>query len=296
MLLRACWWYGQRKRLVQVQAKVVAGPGGGGVTCYYIRTFLHTTTFSPSALSLPFPALEGGCLSRAYAEQQESCCCWRELHWLTRRAKANTLPTSRLLPARERRERVSSYPCPPFGSPIAPPSRTSSSRSSSRTRSTRSSTRVSSVFRGVSCAIRPIRSTRSILCRRPSREIAPQSLFECVWRSTQEIGIDYQGTNYYSCCYQTCLYHAHIVVRLLSSVLLLSPTAPATSPVCSHCAVVSTYPSTPAEHPTQTDARLRSCLPPPTTTSPTTSPTIPSSRTPAPNPLPVLQALAALQR
>ena len=106
LLLRACWWYGQRKRLVQVQAKVVAGPGGGGVTCYYIRTFLHTTTFSPSALSLPFPALEGGCLSRAYAEQQESCCCWRELHWLTRRAKANTLPTSRLLPARERRARL----------------------------------------------------------------------------------------------------------------------------------------------------------------------------------------------
>jgi hypothetical protein len=69
LLLRACWWYGQRKRLVQVQAKVVAGPGGGGVTCYYIRTFLHTTTFSPSALSLPFPAW------REAACRERTCMC-----------------------------------------------------------------------------------------------------------------------------------------------------------------------------------------------------------------------------
>lgn len=148
----------------------------------YIPTYHYFLTIRAV---ITVPCLEGGCPSRAYAEKQESCCCWRELHWLTRRAKANTLPTSRLLPARERRERVSSYPCPPFGSPIAPPSRTSSSRSSSRTRSTRSSTRVSPVFRGVSCPIRPRRSIRSIrsilsiLCRRPYREIAPQSLFEC---------------------------------------------------------------------------------------------------------------------
>ena len=101
LLLRACWWYGQRKRLVQVQAKVVAGPGGGNdmlLLHTYIPTYHYFSHHRPRCC----PACAVGIVyvpssRRAAAES-----------WLTRRrAKANTLPTSRLLPARERRERLS---------------------------------------------------------------------------------------------------------------------------------------------------------------------------------------------
>jgi hypothetical protein len=174
LLLRACWWYGQRKRLVQVQAKVVAGPGGGNdmlLLHTYIPTYHYFSHHRPRCC----PACAVGIVyvpssRRAAAES-----------WLTRRrAKANTLPTSRLLPAASEgaaRKTLWRYPCPPFGSPIAPPSRTSSSRSSTSTSraSTRSNTRVSES----SLPCRSVSSQHTYFVG-GRREEAPQSLFEGV--------------------------------------------------------------------------------------------------------------------
>lgn len=54
LLSRACWWYGQRKRLVQVQAKVVAGPGGGN-DMLLLHTYIPTYHYSLTIILVVVP-------------------------------------------------------------------------------------------------------------------------------------------------------------------------------------------------------------------------------------------------